>query len=236
MQLPQDASRLWRFLYGLVTLIKPLFCRLRVEGAHHIPAAGGCVLACNHTRGPDYILLAYASTRQVYFMAKTEIFAWHPMITRILAAAGAFPIRRGQGDVDAIHTAIAVVQGGKVLGMFPEGTRSRSGQLGRGKSGVARIAMSANAPVIPAVVINAPLIFPHLLSLRRRPEVIVRFGPPVWIQGNPDNLTEARQKTEQIMHAIAALLPEARRGRYGNTATPANPERPATVAPTCSNS
>ena len=116
MNLPQDASRLWKFFYGLVTILKPLFCRLRIEGAEHIPAVGDCIIACNHTRGPDYILLGYASTRQLHYMAKAEIFNWHPLITRLTYAAGAFPIRRGQGDADAFRTAIEVVASGKVLG------------------------------------------------------------------------------------------------------------------------
>lgn len=215
MKTPQDASRLWKFFYRLITILKPLFCRLRIEGTEHIPAQGGCIIACNHTHGPDYIILGYAATRQLHYMAKTEIFAWHPLITKILAAAGAFPIRRGQGDVDAIRTAIEVVASGKVLGMFPEGTRSPNGQLGRGKSGAARIAMTTAAPIVPAVVINAPLIFSHFLHWGRRPEVIVRFGAPLWLSGDPDDVIVARRNTEEVMAAMAVLLPAAMRGQYG---------------------
>lgn len=215
MKIPQDASRLWQFLYLLVTLIKPFFCRLRVEGAGYVPSAGGCVITCNHTLGPDYVVLGYASPRQVYYMAKIEIFAWHPLLTKLFEAAGTFPVHRGKGDVAAIETAVKVLRAGHVLGMFPEGTRSRTGQLNRGKSGAARIAMMAQAPVVPAVVINSDQILPNLFKLRRRPEVIVRFGPPITLAGDPDDPSDARQNTERIMLAMAALLPPELRGVYG---------------------
>jgi 1-acyl-sn-glycerol-3-phosphate acyltransferase len=217
VRIPQDASRLWQFIYLLATLIKPLFCRLRIEGAEHVPATGGCIVACNHTLGPDYVVLGYAVPRQVYYMAKIEIFAWHPLLTKLFNAVGTFPVHRGKGDVTAIETAVEVVRSGHVLGMFPEGTRSRTGQLQRGKSGVARIAMMAEAPVVPAVIINSAQMLPNFFKLSRRPEVIARFGPPLTLTGNPDDQAEARQNTERIMYAMAALLPPELRGVYGET-------------------
>ncbi len=213
--MPHEASRLWRFLYALVTLIKPLFCRLRIEGREKMPATGGCVLACNHTLGPDYVLLAYASPRQVYFMAKTEIFGWHPLIARLLTTVGTFPVERGKGDVAAMNTAVDVVRDGRVLGMFPEGTRSRSGVLMRGKTGAARIAMNAGAPVVPAVVINSPQIFKQLFRFGRRPEVTICFGDPLAMPGDPNDPAQVRANTERVMYAMAALLPPALRGAYG---------------------
>jgi 1-acyl-sn-glycerol-3-phosphate acyltransferase len=211
---PQDASRLWRSLHRLITVIKPLFCQLTVEGATHLPPTGGCIIACNHTLGPDYIVLGYASPRQIHYMAKREIFGWHPLLTKLFVAAGAFPVDRGKGDRVALQTAVERVRGGAVLGMFPEGTRSRTGHLMRGKTGVARIAMMAQAPVVPAVVINAGAILPQLLRPVRRPEVIVRFGPPLCPTGDPDDPTLTRANTDMIMQALAALLPAERRGEY----------------------
>jgi 1-acyl-sn-glycerol-3-phosphate acyltransferase len=205
---------MWQFLYLLATLIKPLFCRLRIEGAEHVPPTGGCVVVCNHTRGPDFVVLGYAAPRQVYYMAKIEIFAWHPLLTKLFNAVGTFPVHRGKGDVSAIETAVEVAREGHVLGMFPEGTRSRSGQLQRGKSGAARIAMMAGVPVVPAVVVNSAQMLPNLFKLRRRPQVIARFGPPLTLTGDPDDQVEARQNTERIMYAMAALLPPELRGVY----------------------
>ena len=75
--------------------------------------------------------------------------------------------------------------------------------------------MTTDAPIVPAVVINAPLIFSRFLRWGRRPEVIVRFGSPVLLSGDPDNVNEARHNTEELMSAIAALLPVPMRGQYG---------------------
>jgi 1-acyl-sn-glycerol-3-phosphate acyltransferase len=214
VKIPQDAGAVWKFLHVLVTLIRPLFCRLTVEGAEQLPASGGVVVACNHTLGPDYLILGYASPRQIYYMAKVEIFAWNPLLTRLFEAVGTFPVHRGKGDLAALETAVEVVQGGHVLGMFPEGTRSRTGQLQRGKSGAARIAMLAGAPVTPAIVLGSPLVLKQWWKLGPRPQVTVRFGPPLYLTGNPDNPDDARRNTERIMRAMAELLPPDLRGFY----------------------
>jgi 1-acyl-sn-glycerol-3-phosphate acyltransferase len=203
---------MWRTLWVIVTGLRPLFCRLHVEGAENMPETGGCVVACNHTMGPDYALLGYASPRQIHYMAKSEVFEANPLMSLVLRAAGVFPVRRGQQDAEAIDQAVRLVQSGYVLGMFPEGTRSRTGKLMRGKSGVARIALLGGAPVVPAVVINAPAVLPNLLSLKRRPEVTVRFGKPICRQSGSDLVLDSRQFTQEIMAAMAALLPEELRG------------------------
>jgi 1-acyl-sn-glycerol-3-phosphate acyltransferase len=164
--------------------------------------------------GPDFIFLGYASPRQINYMAKMEIFRMHPLLTKLFTSAGVFPIRRGQQDMLAIETAIRVVRDGKVLGMFPEGTRSRNGALIRGKSGVARIAREASVPVVPTVVINAPDVLPNLFRFVRRPLVTVRFGEPILWDGNGDEAEALRQFTRRIMLEMAALLPENLRGEY----------------------
>lgn len=179
-----------------------------------MPRQGGVVVACNHNLGPDYVILGYASPRQIYYMAKMEIFAWHPWLTRFFRAVGTFPVNRGKGDVEAFKTAVELVQSGRVIGMFPEGTRSRTGQLMRGKSGAVRIAMQAGAPITPAVVINSSLFFKRLGRLWDRPQITVRFGPPLDLPGNPEDPADVRANTEKMMRAIAALLPKELRGVY----------------------
>jgi 1-acyl-sn-glycerol-3-phosphate acyltransferase len=215
VKLPKDASLLWKSLWVVATVLRPLFCRLRLEGVEHVPLAGGCILTCNHTMGPDYVFLGYASPRQIYYMAKSEAFQIHPWLTKILWAAGVFPVRRGQQDLEAIEQAVRLVQAGCILGMFPEGTRSRTGQLQRGKSGAARIAMQARAPVVPAVVINSVHALKRPWWRLRRPEVIVRFGKPLyWLNHETNSIDAAKTFTNAIMGAMAALLPPELRGEY----------------------
>src|SRR5262245_56948847 len=116
LKTPQDASPPWRFMYRFFTVIKPLFCRLCIDGADHVPPTGGCVVACNHNLGPDYILLGYGAPRQIYYMAKEEIFTWNPILSRVFRAFGVFPIRRGKGDAEALQNAVRVLREGHVVG------------------------------------------------------------------------------------------------------------------------
>lgn len=216
MPFPKDASAFWWFLHFLIRFgVGTVLCRLTVEGREHVPPKGGCVVACNHSMGPDYVALGYAASRQVFYLAKSDIFGVHPLLDRFLLAVGTFPIKRGQQDRSAIQASVELVQSGKVLGMFPEGTRSRDGVLGEGRSGAARIAIDAGVPILPVVVLNSDELFQRMLLRRwRRPHVTVRFGP--LIMPKPDNRSSAyvHELTHEIMVALATLMPPERRGRY----------------------
>lgn len=216
MRWPIQSTFGWKLLVVVAIILKPFFLRLRIEGDEHIPLTGGCVIASNHTISPDYVVIGYASPRQVYYMAKAEIFYANRLVTTLLALAGAFPVNRGKGDSDAIAQAVRMVQRGFVVGMFPEGTRSRTGELQRGKTGVARIAMMSGAVIVPAAVIDAEPMLRDWLKFKRRPLVTMRFGPPVEPTGDPANPADVQRLTSRMMLAIAELLPPERRGYYGS--------------------
>ena len=214
MPSPISANRLWKFLHLLARFIlRPLFCTMEVDGWGNVPRTGGCLMACNHTMGPDYVLIGYAASRQVYYMAKTEAFTIHPWLSKFLYAAGVFPIKRGGSDSGALDRAVHLLEEGHAVGMFPEGTRSRTGVLGTGKSGTARIAMRANVPVVPAISINGNKVLSRFKQWSR-PHVVVRFGPPLTLEGDPNDPTVIRENTYKIMVAMASLLPPEQRGPY----------------------
>ena len=209
MRRPRDANATWTTIWLFARAVQPLFARFRCEGQDHVPDSGGCIITCNHIMGPDFIAVGYAAPRQIYYMAKAELFEIHPALTWLMRSGGAFPIHRGEGDLAAVEHALDLVRSGHVLGMFPEGTRSRTGKLQRGRSGAARVAMLAQAPVVPAVVINAERLFKteNWARLRRRDLITVRFGPPLPPPAATDDARALRGYTREIMAAMADLLP-----------------------------
>jgi 1-acyl-sn-glycerol-3-phosphate acyltransferase len=211
---PSDGSLMWNSMVMLAHFLKLFFCIPIVEGRDNVPRQGGLVFACNHNMGPDYVVLGALSPRQVYFMAKSEIFNVSPWLTRLLFSLGTFPIQRGENDNAAVTSAVELVCSGKTLGMFPEGTRSRTGQLQPGRSGATRIAMTASVPVVPVVVLNSEKIFPRKWLPWNRPVVTVRFGRPLHLEGDVEDSASVRHNTDDIMRAIAELLPPERRGAF----------------------
>ncbi len=213
MRLPRDANATWTTLWLLARAVEPLFARFHCEGREHVPLTGGCIITCNHIMGPDFIVVGYAAPRQLYYMAKSELFEINPALTWLMRSGGAFPINRGEADLAAVEHALELVRAGHALGMFPEGTRSRTGKLQRGRSGAARVAMLAQAPVVPAVVINAERMFSpqNWARPRKRDEISVRFGPPLSPPAEVDDSRALRTYTREIMAAMADLLPPERR-------------------------
>src|SRR5919197_5580808 len=164
------------FLYGGLSwpAIKFVY-RLRPLGLENLPVSG-FVLAANHTSNLDPWPLGMPlwPRRQLYFMAKVELF--NPILGPLLRAGGAFPVRRGQRDLEAIETAVRLCREGKVVAMFPEGTRARKGLVKkfehRPRTGSARIALAAGVPLVPAAIRNTD-------RLLRFPQLKVAYGSPV---------------------------------------------------------
>ncbi len=217
-RLPKDATLLWKILWTIAWILRPFSCKLRVEGLENIPEDEGLVLACNHTMGPDYVVLGLVSPRMIHFLAKSEIFDTHVLLRKLMFNIGGIPIVRGKRDVAAMQTAVDVVKQGNILGMFPEGTRSRTGQLQAGKTGAVRIAKAAGAPVVPVAVLNSQAMIPGLRKWRK-PTVVIRIAKPIRFDDDaaddPESLAE---QTDVMMRAIATLLPPEERGVYANGA------------------
>jgi glycerol-3-phosphate dehydrogenase (NAD(P)+) len=148
-----------------------LYFRLSRIGREHIPESGPVIFASNHRSFLDPFILGVCCRRPVYYVAKREIFA-NPLIAWFVGSLGAFPVHRGAGDGDMLDTARAILDRGDCLLIFPEGTRTRPGALGRPKRGVGRLALETGAPVVPVAMKGTEavrkgwIIRPHKIRVR----------------------------------------------------------------------
>jgi 1-acyl-sn-glycerol-3-phosphate acyltransferase len=187
----------WPLVYGVF--------RLRVRGRQNLPAGGGYVLACNHISNLDPwpVGLPLWPRRWLRFMAKAELYWWPARY--VLDGAGAFPVHRGLGDVEAIETAVQLAREGHVVVMFPEGTRRQKGlvkrHVARPRSGAARIALEAGVPLVPCAVAGTD-------RLSRLGPLRVAYGTPVEIEdlrAGADLRRSSQEATDRLMARIARL-------------------------------
>ena len=120
----------------------------KIRGKENIPNEGAFLLCSNHRSWIDPVLIAAGSPRQLTFMAKEELFSV-PVIGRLIKALGAFPIKRGRGDAAAVMATLKIMKRGGATLIFPEGTRTKTGEMGRFKAGAFKIAMDMGLPVVP---------------------------------------------------------------------------------------
>jgi glycerol-3-phosphate dehydrogenase (NAD(P)+) len=165
----------WIVRAALQPLIR-LYFRFDRLGREHLPGSGPLILASNHRSFLDPWVVGLCLRRPIYFVAKQELFGkrWQAWL---LSSLGAFPIRRGESDEEAMATARALLERGEALVIFPEGTRIRSGGLGRPKRGVGRLALETGAPVVPVAVSGTDRARRGLVI--RPVKVRVRCGPAV---------------------------------------------------------
>ena len=189
-------------------LVKNTLTRGRMSGLEHLPSTGGVILVSNHASNADPVILMALCPRPLVFMAKEELY--RPPLARLILYlwGGSFPVRRGATDVRAVREALALLEAGAPLVLFPEGTRRPDG-LAEGHRGVGYLASRAAAPVVPVAIVGSDTIN-GLADLRRRPPFEVRFGEPFTVSADDTD------PTATIMHRIAALLPPERRGVYAD--------------------
>lgn len=156
-----------------------LVARVAVYGADRMPTNGGLVVAANHFSWIDPPALGAVSPRTLYFLAKSEAHRV-PGLGQLMRAFGAFAVRRGESDRDAVRTMRQVVRDGNVLGMFAEGTRQRGGVPGPVQPGAAMVAINENVPLIPAAIYGS-----HEWRLGNFKPVSVAWGEPMTFEGLP---------------------------------------------------
>jgi 1-acyl-sn-glycerol-3-phosphate acyltransferase len=184
-------------------LVRVLF-RHRWRGVEHVPRVGGCVLAANHLSNFDPWALGMPlfPRRFLRFMAKSELF--NPILGPLISAGGAFKVRRGQRDTEAIATGVRLARDGHVVVMFPEGTRRKKGLVkkhqARPHTGAARIALEAGVPLVPAAIRGTD-------SLLRLGPLRVAYGAPVPLDDldSRDPKDAAQEATDRLMGEIERL-------------------------------
>ncbi|QFF98690.1 1-acyl-sn-glycerol-3-phosphate acyltransferase [Psychrobacillus glaciei] len=182
--------------------LKPIY-RFEVIGAENFPKEGGILLCSNHINALDPPVVGINAPRAVNFMAKEELFHI-PILKSILPGVNAFPVKRGMSDRDALRRAIKLLKDGEVVGLFPEGTRSKDGTLGKGFSGAGFFALRGEANIVPCAIIGPYKPF-------RKLKIV--FGEMIDIQPYRDRKASADEVTEVIMTNIGQLLDQYKKSK-----------------------
>jgi 1-acyl-sn-glycerol-3-phosphate acyltransferase len=202
----------------LTPLLYGLF-KVKPEGKQHVPARGACILASNHLSFSDSIFLPLILRRRITFVAKAEYFD-DPKTAWFFRAVGQIPIRRGGGSASqrALDSAMDVLRGGGLFGIYPEGTRSPDGKLYKGHTGVARLALQSGAPVIAVAMVGTreaqPIgqVKPNFFS-----PIGVKFSKPMSFDRYKDRADDPRalrQITDEIMFELRSLSGQEYVDRY----------------------
>lgn len=206
------ATHLLRFLLFVLA-------RWEVQGREHVPRTGPLIVVANHLSNADPPILAAAIRyRRVRYMAKVELFRFPLGI--IMRLYGAFPVRRFEADARALLAAERILRRGGVLGMFPEGHRSRTGYLGEPRPGTGLVALRTGAPVLPCAIEGTEQLR-HLRNLLRRPRIRVTIGAPFALpqakRPRPEDVSDA---TQRVFAAVTELVPTKYRRPYTGPEAP----------------
>ena len=207
---------MWYWLCKYIFMGPPLALlgRPKVEGLEHIPSSGPAILASNHLAVADSFFLPLVVSRRITFLAKAEYFTGKGLKGTLkrwfFTAAGQVPIDRTDSDAAqaALETAQRLLAEDKLLGMYPEGTRSPDGRLYKGKSGLARLALETGVPVIPVAMIGTDVVNPPGSKMWRFGRVTVKFGKPMdfsRFDGLAGNRFIERAVIDEVMYELMTM-------------------------------
>ncbi len=200
--------------YKIGKVVCNIFCalsfKIEVSGTENLPIENGFILASNHLTELDPLFIAIRIKRQLNFMAKAELFK-NKIGGAIIKGLGAFPVERGTGDTSAIDKAIDTVKSGNVLAIFPEGTRSKDGELKRFKSGAIVVASQTGADIIPTAIYIKDISDGK--KLRFRSKVVVKYGKLIEnkeLHIDMENPSTIKKAGTIVREAVASLLEESK--------------------------
>ncbi|RWR14991.1 lysophospholipid acyltransferase family protein [Siminovitchia fortis] len=177
------------------SILRPLY-RIEVRGIENFPKSGGVLLCTNHISNLDPPVVGITCPRPVSFMAKEELFRV-PILKSILPNVKAFPVKRGMSDRGALRKGLSLLKEGEVLGLFPEGTRSKTGKVGKGLAGAGFFALRSDAEIIPCAIIGPYKPFKKLK---------VVYGKPIDFTGLKKEKISVEDATEIIMGEIKKII------------------------------
>ncbi len=208
--------RAWyRFVYVVASALFKTICRVETEGQSNVPETGPLILASNHLHFFDPLLVLAALPYRYVTVLVAEKWAETWPISWFLKSIGAIFVLRGEVDREALNKCLAVFEEDGILGLAPEGTRSRSGTMQRAKPGIAYLATKADVPILPLGISGQNQMLAEWKRLRR-PRIVVRFGQlfrlePV--QGRR-KVRQLQERSDEVMRRIAVLVNEDLRGVY----------------------
>ena len=194
----REAVRLNAFIRACIRFVYRIAFDMHFEGVENIPPDEGVIIASNHRSYADPVLLTMYMKRPVRYMAKEELFE-NKLFGSFITMLGAFPVKRGAGDMKVIEDSAAILKEGKNLVIFPEGTRSKENKVGKGKSGVAMIAAMAGADVLPVGICFEGE------KLRFRTKLTVKIGKVIPYEEIAVKETSARELRPVRMKIMAAI-------------------------------
>jgi 1-acyl-sn-glycerol-3-phosphate acyltransferase len=202
-------------LSGVIRLGTRLLCRIDRQDFNKIPRQGPLILVMNHIGSLEVPLIgAQLHPRHLVGLAKQE--TWNNWFMGWLFTQWeAIPVRRGEADMEAIRTSLSVLKRGGILGVAPEGTRSKHGRLLRGQPGIALLALKSDAPILPMAHWGVEKFSKNVKGLKRT-DFHFRIGKPFYLDPGEEKVDGVlrRELADAIMYQIAALLPEEYRGEY----------------------
>jgi 1-acyl-sn-glycerol-3-phosphate acyltransferase len=241
------SDRLSKYLFGGIRSISTRLWDFRIEGRDNVPLTGPALITPNHLSFCDSVFVPAALPRRVWAIGKGEYMdSWKTK--HLFPAMGMIPVDRSGGDAAkaALDTAAQVLDGGHLFMIYPEGTRSRSGNLHKGRTGAARLAIRCNAPIVPVGHEGTLEVQPpDAVMMKTRKKVVVRFGTPMWAHefGDPEDPRTLRVYTDAVMFEIAQLSGQTYVDEYAGksgpavdqpdgAATPSRPDEHQRVTPT----
>ncbi len=172
----------YHLLWGLALIIFKIFFGIEIKGKRNIPLKGAVILASNHCSYLDPIVIGLLTSRKLNFLAKEELFRTS-FLKQLITALGAFSLKRDKLDRRAYQKALHLLSQGRILALFPEGTRSTTQKIGKLRQGTANIALKTKVPLIPVVIKGTGKALPPGKKLIRLSKIKVQAGKPIYVNG-----------------------------------------------------